>query len=122
MITVTKIFEFEAAHHLPDYLGSCRNLHGHSYKMEVEVSGYQKGKEPLKSYPNMIVDFGDLKRVVYREVITKLDHSNLNEHFHYPTAEHMVQEIAVTLQEFFVVERVRLWETSTSYAEWKKEV
>lgn len=38
-VSVTKCFGFEAAHHLPDYKGACNRLHGHSYKLQVTVSG-----------------------------------------------------------------------------------
>ena len=39
MVSVTRHEEFEAAHRLRDYDGACTNLHGHSYKIEVTVTG-----------------------------------------------------------------------------------
>src|SRR3989304_1215330 len=115
MLTVTKIFEFEAAHCLPEYNGKCKNLHGHSYKLEVEVSGYVDEKHNKDKYPTMVVDFGKIKHIVSFKILDYYDHADLNKHFNFPTAEAMVQEMVVTLQEYFIVERVRLWETSTSY-------
>ena len=41
---LSKIFTFDAAHHLPNYTGKCKNLHGHSYQFEVIVSGKIKKK------------------------------------------------------------------------------
>ena len=73
----------------------------------------------------MILDFSDLKRVVNEQVIGKLDHQCLND-LEYsfsltPTAENLVVWIVEELR--FVLPgliRVRLWETLTSYCEWKK--
>ena len=59
MTTVTKLFEFEACHHLPHYDGACHNLHGHSYKLEVTVSG-QVSKNENDPKCGMIIDFKDL--------------------------------------------------------------
>jgi len=116
MITVTKVFEFEAAHHLPNYDGKCSKIHGHSYKLEVEV-----GRKNKSTYPTMILDFSVLKKIVKEKIIDRLDHSYLNDIFEYPTAEAMVNWIRTELAhtELFV-ERIRLWETSTSYAEWRR--
>ena len=36
---IGKLFKFEAAHRLPNHPGKCKNLHGHSYKLEVVVNG-----------------------------------------------------------------------------------
>lgn len=121
MTTVTKIFEFEACHHLPHYDGACHNLHGHSYKLEVTVGG-----TPIKDENNpkcgMILDFKDLKALVKKVAVDKYDHSNLNDYFPNPTAEIMVKQIAVDimtgLPEHAYLVSCKLWETSTSYAEW----
>lgn len=119
MITVTKKFEFEACHHLPHYYGACNNLHGHSYKLEVTVGGDLK-KEGSKQ--GMIVDFKDLKQIVKEVAIDKYDHSDLNKFFDNPTAEIMVEQMAVDimskLPKGVYLVSCKLWETSTSYAEW----
>lgn len=121
MTTVTKLFEFEACHHLPHYDGACHNIHGHSYKLEVTVSG-QVNKDEKDPKCGMIVDFKDLKKIVKEVAVDKYDHSNLNEFFPNPTAEIMVKQIAVDImsklpQGTYLVS-CKLWETSTSYAEW----
>ena len=121
MIVVTKLFEFEACHHLPHYDGACHNIHGHSYKLEVTVSG-QVSKNENDPKCGMIIDFKDLKAIVKSVAVDKYDHSNLNEFFPNPTAEIMVKQIAVDImsklpQEVYLMS-CKLWETSTSYAEW----
>lgn len=121
MLSITKLFEFEACHWLPMYEGACNNLHGHSYKLEVTVQG-----EPItqKENPNygMIMDFKDLKAIVNEVAVDKYDHQKLNDFFPNPTAEVMVKKIAVDimarLPKDVILTSCKLWETSTSYAEW----
>lgn len=121
MVNVTKLFEFEACHHLPHYDGACHNIHGHSYKLEVTVSG-QVSKNEKDPKCGMIIDFKDLKAIVKSVAVDKYDHSNLNEFFPNPTAEIMVKQIAVDimskLPQGVYLMSCKLWETSTSYAEW----
>lgn len=122
MITVTKIFMFESSHHLPHYEGACHNLHGHSYKLEVTVGGeIESGiKHPKKG---MIIDFKDLKQIVNEVAVDKYDHSYLNDFFENPTAEIMVEQIAKDIIERLPTKDLylvscKLWETTTSYAEY----
>ena len=121
MLTVTKIFRFEAAHHLPHYKGPCNNLHGHSYKLEVTVSG-NVCRDEMNEKCGMIMDFKDLKTVV-KSVVDKYDHCNLNDYFENPTAEIMVtdigEEILSRLPFNVNLSSVKLWETDSSYAEYK---
>lgn len=121
MTTVTKIFKFEACHHLPHYDGACHNLHGHSYKLEVTVGGKV---ETSTTNPKcgMIVDFKDLKKIVNEVAVDKYDHSYLNDFFPNPTAEIMVKQIATDIisrlpRNVYLVS-CKLWETDTSYAEY----
>ena len=121
MTTVTKLFEFEACHHLPHYDGACHNLHGHSYKLEVTVSG-QVSKNENDPKCGMIIDFKDLKAIVKSVAVDKYDHSYLNDFFPNPTAEIMVKQIAVDIisklpRNVYLVS-CKLWETDTSYAEY----
>lgn len=121
MLSITKLFEFEACHWLPYYKGACNNLHGHSYKLEVTVQG-----EPIEDTENpsygMIMDFKDLKNIVKEVAVDKYDHSKLNDFFPNPTAEIMVKKIAVDIMARLpvgvILTSCKLWETSTSYAEW----
>ncbi len=143
-IRITKIFTFEMAHALWNYDGPCRNIHGHSYRLEVTVRG-----EPLeddKDVKNgMVMDFGDLKRIVKEKIIDRYDHCVVvNERAPHdflgrveqmfsryevtsfqPTSENLLVHFAGILREVLPqrVELValRLFETATSYAEWLKE-
>ncbi|MEZ4699943.1 MAG: 6-carboxytetrahydropterin synthase [Rhodothermales bacterium] len=66
---VAKQFTWEAAHRLPWHAGSCKSLHGHSYKMTVEVEG-----EPDER--GMLIDFKEIKRVL-APLIDDWDHATL---------------------------------------------
>ena len=122
MTTVTKIFMFEASHNLPHYEGACHNLHGHSYKLEVTVGG-QLVTDTQNAKCGMIIDFKDLKAIVNEVAVDKYDHSYLNDFFPNPTAEIMVEKIAkdiiskISGTSVYLVS-CKLWETTTSYAEY----
>ena len=120
MVTVTKQFMFEASHKLPYYDGACHNLHGHSYKLEVTVGGDVTDANSPKR--GMIIDFKDLKDIVKKVAVDKYDHSYLNDFFENPTAEIMVEQIAYdimnNLPNGVYLVSCKLWETTTSYAEY----
>lgn len=120
MITVTKIFHFEAAHFLPKHQGKCKRLHGHTYKLEVTVSRL-KHLCPIND-DGMVVDFSDLKKVVQKEIIEQVDHELLNNILLDPTAENLLcwmnGKLTMALADhLYKVRRLRLWETPDSYAE-----
>lgn len=71
---IYKEFKFESAHSLPHLPEGhkCRNVHGHSYRLIVYVTGEVDPKT------GWVIDFADLKRVV-EPVINRLDHQNLND-------------------------------------------
>lgn len=117
-----RTFTFPAAHHLPYHEGKCKRPHGHTYTLEVCVEGLpQTVKGPEL---DMVVDFGWLDGVVKESVLSLLDHANLNDRFHNPTAEAVASWVWSVLDEMFAPElhrfslcRVRLWETPNSYVE-----
>ena len=112
---IGKWFEFEASHKLPDKeeYGACRNLHGHTYKLLVEIEG------PVKEEFGWVCNFKDLKSFVNQAVIDKLDHSHLNDYLDIPTCENLVGWIYFQLDQGpYYISRLKLFETSTSYAEW----
>lgn len=124
MISVCKTFSFEYAHYLPCHQGKCRRLHGHSAKLEIEVTGAVKPFDTGDPESGMVIDFGNLKAIVQKNVIDVLDHSCLNDIFHNPTAEVILQWIRDRLITFFKsknlsLSRIRLYETQDSYVEWK---
>lgn len=124
-VYVTKEFTFEAAHHLVNYDGDCANVHGHSYKLQVTASGDIDTSDQKYANECMVIDFKDLKKVVKERVIDHHDHNNLNKLYGNPTAEIMVIEIfndiASHLPKDVKLESVKLWETATSFAEYRGE-
>jgi 6-pyruvoyltetrahydropterin/6-carboxytetrahydropterin synthase len=141
LIRVTKEFRFEMAHALWNYDGPCRNVHGHSYVLYVTLAG-----EPVNDRNNprngMVIDFGDLKKIVRENVVDRFDHALMVSgqapaetvetyrlHFgnvivtpYQPTCENIVGDIATTLgslvPEGTFLHSIRLYETATAYAEW----
>jgi 6-pyruvoyltetrahydropterin/6-carboxytetrahydropterin synthase len=82
--TVSKRFSFEAAHSLPHLpMGhKCRNVHGHSYVVEVFCTG------PLDAR-GFVVDFAEISDAM-RPIVDALDHQNLNDVLtEYSTAENL---------------------------------
>jgi 6-pyruvoyltetrahydropterin/6-carboxytetrahydropterin synthase len=108
--SVTTSFTFEAAHHLAWHPGKCRNPHGHSYRLEVTVSG------PLDDH-GVVVDFDHLRAVVAEAVIDRWDHRDLNEILDNPTAELLAHRAWALLAEAgLTLSALRLWETDHSSA------
>ena len=66
---IAKTFRWEMGHRLPEHPGGCRNLHGHSYRLEVSIDGDV-------SDTGMVIDFDDVTRAV-RPLIQELDHAFL---------------------------------------------
>ena len=73
-IRITREFDFEMAHALWNYDGDCRNIHGHSYKLFVTVTG-EPCPDPDHPKFGMVMDFRDLKECVKKPVVDFLDHS-----------------------------------------------
>lgn len=121
---IVKLFEFEAAHFLREYNGICKNLHGHTYKLEV-------GVERSDEWSDMIIDFVLLKQIVNEEVICKFDHQVINDIMEEnPTCENMVEFIVKKIRGRIkqmnsmqnielILCYIKLWETSNSYCEWR---
>lgn len=99
-------FDFEAAHRLPQHPGKCKELHGHSYHLVVTVA------RRVAQETGMAIDFADLKHIVRREVVDRLDHTYLNDTIGNPTAEVLSVWIWEALREPLVgLVEVSLWET-----------
>lgn len=76
LIHVTRRIEFDAGHRIPDHKSKCRNVHGHRYALEATVAG-----SPIRragaSDNGMVLDFGDLKEIMQREIGDPWDHGFL---------------------------------------------
>lgn len=141
-IRITKQFNFETGHALYGYDGKCRNVHGHSYKLSVTVIGRPiTDTEHVKL--GMVIDFGDLKKIVKEEIVDKFDHATvfnkntphvelakeLTDRDHnviladyQPTSENMVIDFALKIKarlpKNISLFSLKLQETETSFAEW----
>jgi 6-pyruvoyltetrahydropterin/6-carboxytetrahydropterin synthase len=105
-VRVKAAFDFEAAHRLPHHPGKCRELHGHSYRLVVTV------ERPVAGDTGMAIDFADLKQVVKRDVVDRLDHTYVNDLIDNPTAEVMAVWIWNALRAPLAgLTEVELWET-----------
>jgi len=121
-IRIGKMFKFDAAHRLPNHKGLCNNLHGHSYQLLVEVKELISLNNTDPQW-GMVMDYGQLKEIVKPLIIDRMDHAYLNDIFPNPTAENMVVYIATIIKSLLPIDlkltKVVLWETNTSYAEWR---
>lgn len=129
------------AHALLNYVGACRNIHGHTYKLEVCLIGSPLQK-PLDPIDGLLIDFKVLKEIVKVGVLDKLDHALvLNRHNEdlvrdnpllaeqklvftdfQPTCENLCSFIAEELLKLIPANcdlfSIKLYETSNSFAEW----
>jgi 6-pyruvoyltetrahydropterin/6-carboxytetrahydropterin synthase len=133
---ISKEFRWEMGHRLPNHKGLCKNMHGHSYRMNVEITG-----EILKN--GMIIDFYDLGKIV-KPILEKLDHSfmvwegdekivkflkeNKMKMFMVPyiaTVENICNDIILRISKLIKIKKsdnissltVKIFETPNSYAE-----
>jgi len=109
MYTIYVTEKFSAAHQLIGYEGECSQLHGHTFTVNVWLTGNK-----LNSL-GMLVDFKKVK-----EVIKQLDHTNLNDVLvEQPTAEYIAYYIYNELKKLgFPVKKVRVWESNTASVEY----
>jgi 6-pyruvoyltetrahydropterin/6-carboxytetrahydropterin synthase len=141
-IRITKKFSFETGHALYGYDGKCKNVHGHSYKLNVTVIG-----TPINDKDNvkfgMVIDFTDLKKIVKEEIVDVFDHATvfnkntphvelakeLKDRGHcvllvdyQPTSEMMVIDFADKIQKRLPnnikLHSLKLQETESSFAQW----
>ncbi|WP_028871955.1 6-pyruvoyl trahydropterin synthase family protein [Psychroserpens burtonensis] len=141
-IRITKQFSFETGHALYGYDGKCKNVHGHSYRLDVTVIG-----QPISDNTNvkfgMVIDFTDLKKIVKEEIVDVFDHATvfnkntphlelareLQKRDHnvllvdyQPTSEMMVidfaEKIKRRLPNNITLHSLKLQETASSYAQW----
>ena len=141
VIRVTKEFHFEMSHVLWNYDGPCRNVHGHSYRLFVTLSGIPVN-EPGNPKNGMVIDFSVLKSIVKKEIINVFDHAVvISKQFdkgktgmfknmfgntvlvdYQPTCENLVSDFAERINGLLPpginLHNLKLYETATSFAEW----
>jgi 6-pyruvoyltetrahydropterin/6-carboxytetrahydropterin synthase len=141
-IRITKQFTFETGHALYGYDGKCKNVHGHSYKLDVTVIGAPISDKNHVKY-GMVIDFGDIKKIVKEKIVSVFDHATvfnkntphlelaheLEKRGHkvilvpyQPTSEMMLldfaQKIKESLPDNIQLFSLKLQETNTSFASW----
>ncbi len=89
-------------------------MHGHSYRLEVAVTGPLKTRGPARG---MVEDFDRIERAVNERVVDLLDHQYLNDFIDNPTVENIVLWIWKHLETAVPrLDEVVLWETATACA------
>lgn len=141
-IRITKQFSFETGHALYGYDGKCKNVHGHSYRLDVTVIGTPISDDTNVKF-GMVIDFSDLKKIVKEEIVDVFDHATvfnkntphvelakeLEDRGHnvllvnyQPTSEMMVIDFAEKIKQRLPIKiklhSLKLQETATSFAEW----
>ena len=124
MFELTIAVNFEAAHCIRIYPGKCNRLHGHNWKVEVNICGNKLNEL------GMLVDFVDLKAAV-NDILVNLDHYYLNEVEPFskinPTTENLAKYIYEKLNEAPIFQQdvklrlIRVWESLNSAAAYSKE-
>lgn len=132
MVELTQCFEFSASHRLhvaalsPDenrrVFGKCNNPngHGHNYQVEVTVAGL------ISEETGTVLALPQFESIVKREVIDRFDHKHLNTDCAdfrevNPSVENIARRVWELLEEKVSparLQRVRVWETAKTYAEY----
>lgn len=105
---------FSSAHFLRQYPGSCKNLHGHTWRVEVTIASADLNELGL------VFDFREIKRKL-KEFLGPLDHTCLNDLPAFakenPTTENLARYV---YKEFgkachpFLIKKVQIWESENA--------
>jgi len=135
MIYITRRMHFCASHRLhTDQLsdedniktyGICNNPrgHGHNYTVEVTVRG-----EP-NPITGMVIDLKELKEIIQKEIIVKVDHKHLNDDVEFfknivPTAENICiafWKILIDKIPYGELYEIKVYETENNFAFYRGE-
>jgi 6-pyruvoyltetrahydropterin/6-carboxytetrahydropterin synthase len=125
-VAITKEITFDSAHHLDRYEGKCRNIHGHTYRLCVTISGYV-------NEIGIVIDFYEIKKMFEVLIMEQFDHKYLNDVLTEmnPTVDNMVVWIWEQFETYLQsqgytrqgcrIEEVKLFETPTSCATLTRE-
>lgn len=115
MYTLTVNNHFASSHSLRDYEGRCKNLHGHTWKVQVVIQGQELNQA------GMLVDFKELKKAL-GDVIELLDHQHLNDLKYFQTINPTSENIAKFIFDHilrrctFRIHQVTVWESENASA------
>src|SRR3989344_753413 len=104
---ITKEIEIDIGHRIPNHESKCRNPHGHRLRVEVGVYGEVINKKGA-SDEGMVIDFGDIKKIMIEEIDIKHDHGFMIS----DTDEIMLK----AFDKIIKIKYVKIWETPTSSA------
>jgi 6-pyruvoyltetrahydropterin/6-carboxytetrahydropterin synthase len=105
--------KFSAAHFLREYKGKCEKVHGHTFRVEVEVEARELDASGIG------VDFTHIKKRL-AEVLP--DHALLNEVFPFtPSAENLARHFFQVLRPDFPVTAVTVWESDDASATYTED-
>jgi 6-pyruvoyltetrahydropterin/6-carboxytetrahydropterin synthase len=105
ILELSTTFKFAASHFLTKYHGKCENLHGHNYKVIITIEG------PIKE-DGMVLDFKEVKSIVNKKVIDKIDHTHLNDLLENPSAENLAVWIWGEIKDSLpMLKRIKVYET-----------
>ena len=76
MFILKNEIQFDTAHYLSGYEGKCSNIHGHRYRLVVELASERL--QPSGQCRGMVADFGDVKKEMQR-IAEQYDHKLLIE-------------------------------------------
>ena len=141
-IRITKQFSFETGHALYGHDGKCKNIHGHSYRLNVTLFGTPIMDDNSPKF-GMIMDFSDVKKIVKKTIVTPFDHATIfnknTPHLklaedlkssghkvvlvnYQPTSEMLVIDFAKRIKKCLPanirLHALKLRETASCYAEW----
>lgn len=131
-------------HRVPNHKSKCKNLHGHRYKIEATVDDKVIDKKG-SSDEGMVIDFGDLKAIMIKEIDVRFDHGFVmyaddafkgpfgllqkkGQKIHFvpfiPTAENLAKYWFELLEKALKRKNIKLfqvkvWETPTSTASYR---
>lgn len=123
MYELTVEVGFAAAHQLRGYKGNCENIHGHNWRVQINVTSDRLNEIDIA------MDFRDLKKVA-REVVAPLDHVFLNDIFPFteknPSSENIAKWIFDSLKKkinngTLRVAAVTVWESDSASASYYEE-
>ena len=92
MITIDKTVKFDAAHLLGGDDGLCGNLHGHTYRVEVSITG-ETSVIARANATSMVMDFRQVKRILSERILARFDHA-----FIYDKTSATEKEIAAVVE------------------------
>ncbi len=99
---------FQAAHYLEGYEGKCEKVHGHTFRVEVDIRVTELDEAGLG------IDFTEIKETL-AEILP--DHTLLNDVYDFnPSAENLSRRFFIELKQHYPVVRVTVWESDDASA------